>query len=114
MALVQQRPLAADRPTAIPDLPSTWMERMSRPAWLYTAALQPADEPQRLAELRGFSILDTDPDEDYDRLVQLACVLVGVPIGALTFVDANRQWYKSRIGLPVPQIARDKSFCAHA
>src|SRR4051812_9037673 len=114
MALVQQRPLAADRPTAIPDLPSNWMERAARPAWLYTAALQPADEPQRMAELRGFGIVDTEPDEDYDRLVQLATALCGVPIGALTLVDGSRQWYKSRVGLPVAEIPRDKSFCAHA
>jgi predicted signal transduction protein with EAL and GGDEF domain len=114
MALVQQRPSAADRPTAIPELPATWMERPSRPAWLYTAALQPADEPQRMAELRGFGILDTEPDEDYDRLVQLATALCGVPMGALTLVDGGRQWYKSRVGLPVAQIPRDKSFCAHA
>jgi predicted signal transduction protein with EAL and GGDEF domain len=86
----------------------------SRPAWLYTAALHPADEAQRLTELRGFSILDTDPDEDYDRLVQLATVLCGAPMGALTLVDGNRQWYKSRVGVPVQQIAREKSFCAHA
>jgi predicted signal transduction protein with EAL and GGDEF domain len=59
-------------------------------------------------------VLDTEPDDDYDRLVQLATVLCGAPIGALTFVDSNRQWYKSRVGLPVQQIAREKCFCAHA
>ena len=97
-------------PTRSPILDDTrpLTERLagaSRPAWLYTAALHPADEPQRLAELRGFGILDTEPDEDYDRLVQLAAVLCGAPMGALTFVDAGRQWYKSRVGLPVQQIA---------
>lgn len=86
----------------------------SRPAWLYTAALHPADEPQRLAELRAFNVLDTDPDEDYDRLVQLAALLCGAPMCALTFVDDGRQWYKSRLGLPLQQIPRDKGFCAHA
>jgi predicted signal transduction protein with EAL and GGDEF domain len=85
-----------------------------RTAWLYTAALQPADEAQRLADLRAFGILDTEPDEDFDRLVQLATVLCGAPCGALTFVDGTRQWYKSRVGLPVQQLPRDKSFCAHA
>ncbi|MEJ5990054.1 GGDEF domain-containing protein [Ramlibacter sp. PS3R-8] len=85
-----------------------------RPAWLYTAALQPADEPQRISELRGFGILDTDPDEDCDRLVQLAALVCGTPFSALTLVDSHRQWYKARVGLPVQQIPRDKSFCAHA
>ena len=96
--------------TSRPDRPMPGQ----RPAWLYTAALQPSDEAQRLAELRGFGILDTDPDDDYDRLVQLATVLCGTPMGALTFVDGNRQWYKSHVGLPVQQISREKSFCAHA
>lgn len=86
----------------------------ARSAWLYTAALLPADEPQRLAELRAFSVLDTAPDEDYDRLVQLAALLCGAPMCTLTFVDDARQWYKSRVGVPLPQVPREKGFCAHA
>jgi predicted signal transduction protein with EAL and GGDEF domain len=114
MALVQHRPASVDpRAAVLDDLqPRAW--RPARPAWLYTAALHPADEPQRLAELRSFGILDTEPDDDYDRLVQLASVLCGTPMAALTFVDGRRHWYKSRLGLPVQEIARDKSFCAHA
>lgn len=114
MALVQQRPAGAD-PAAVVMEENLARTTASphRPASLYTAALHPADEPQRLAELHGFNILDTDPDDDYDRLVQLATVLCGTQLGALTFVDSGRQWYKSRVGLPVQQIARDKSFCGH-
>ncbi|MFC5495958.1 putative bifunctional diguanylate cyclase/phosphodiesterase [Caenimonas terrae] len=78
-----------------------------------TAPLIPLDERQRLLELRDFGILDTEPDEDYDRLVQLATVLCGTPMGTLTFVDAGRQWYKSRVGVTVTQTPRDKAFCAH-
>src|SRR4051812_12815721 len=103
MALVQQEQARDQKARATEDPPAR-PAATSRPAWLYTAALQPADEAQRLAELRGFGILDTEADEDYDRLVQLACVLVGVPMGALTLVDSDRQWYKSRVGLPVQQI----------
>jgi predicted signal transduction protein with EAL and GGDEF domain len=114
MALVQQRPVSAEASTLVRDPAPQRGERPARPAWLYTAALHPADEPQRLAELRGFGILDTEADEDYDRLVQLAAVLCGAPMGALTLVDSQRQWYKSRVGLPVQQIPREKSFCAHA
>jgi len=114
MALVQHRPAMADRPVALLDEPPPRPERGARPAWLYTAALHPSDEPQRLAELRAFGILDTEADDDYDRLVQLATVLCGTPMGALTLVDSERQWYKSRVGVPVAQVAREKSFCAHA
>ena len=71
MAVVQQRPGSAAGATLV-LAEKDGAPRPARPAWLYTAALHPADEPQRLAELRGFGILDTEPDEDYDRLVQLA------------------------------------------
>ena len=115
MALVQQRPDSDTLPVLEDTRPLlARLAGASRPAWLYTAALHPPDEAQRMAELRSFGILDTDPDDDYDRLVQLAASLCGAPMGALTFVDAGRQWYKSRIGLPLQQIAREKSFCAHA
>jgi diguanylate cyclase len=114
MAVAQQRPVSAEAPALVLDAPPQREERPARPAWLCTAALHPADEPQRLAELRGFGILDTEADEDYDRLVQLATLLCGAPMGALTLVDSQRQWYKSRVGLPVQQVAREKSFCAHA
>ncbi|MCG2592761.1 GGDEF domain-containing protein [Ramlibacter sp. XY19] len=109
-ALADAAPALLDAPISAPRRPSP----AERTAWLYTAALQPPDEAQRLADLRAFGILDTDPDDDYDRLVQLATVLCGAPMGALTFVDGQRQWYKSRVGVPVQQIARDKGFCAHA
>lgn len=113
MALVEQRNPGDDAAAGRDD---TLLRTggPGRPAWLYTAALHPADEPQRLSELHGFNILDTEPDDDYDRLVQLATVLCGTHMGALTFVDSGRQWYKSRVGLPLQQIARDKSFCGHA
>lgn len=116
MAVVPQRPAFADPAAMLLEEAAARGDRAagSRPAWLYTAALQPADEQQRLADLRGFGILDTDPDDDYDRLVQLAAVLCGTPMAALTLVDSGRQWYKSRVGVPVQQIARDQGFCAHA
>jgi predicted signal transduction protein with EAL and GGDEF domain len=85
-----------------------------RPATLYAAPLQPVDEHERLAELKQYALLDTPPDEDCDRLVQLATALCGTAMGAFTLVDAGRNWYKASVGLPVKQVPRDKSFCAYA
>ena len=45
----------------------------------FSVPLFPLDERQRLLELRDFGILDTEPDDDYDRLVQLATVVCGTP-----------------------------------
>ncbi|CAN5568819.1 sensor domain-containing phosphodiesterase [soil metagenome] len=77
------------------------------------AAAQPPDETERMADLKEFGILDTGPDEDYERLVQLAAVLCETPMAGLTFIDSDRQWYKARVGLPAVQIPRDQALCAH-
>ncbi|RYF38695.1 MAG: GAF domain-containing protein, partial [Comamonadaceae bacterium] len=75
---------------------------------------EPADEEQRLVELRLFSVLDTEPDEEYDRLVELASIVCGTPMATLTFVDADRQWHKARVGVPLSETPRRLSLCAHA
>ena len=75
---------------------------------------KPLDEARRIAALRALNILDTPPEERFDRLTRLAKGLFGVPVALLGLIDENRQWFKSRIGLEVPEIPRDISFCGHA
>ncbi|HEX7936535.1 MAG TPA: sensor domain-containing diguanylate cyclase [Paraburkholderia sp.] len=74
----------------------------------------PTNESLRLDTLRGLHILDTPPEERFDRLTRLAKRLFDVPIALVSLVDANRQWFKSCIGLPVSETSRDVSFCGHA
>jgi len=74
---------------------------------------KPLDEARRIATLRTLNILDTPPEERFDRLTRLAKGLFGVPVALLSLVDENRQWFKSRTGLEVPEIPRDISFCGH-
>lgn len=74
----------------------------------------PADELQRLTALAALDILDTPAEERYDRIVRLAQKVLSVPIAYLSFVDEERQWLKSRVGMPVCETARDISFCGHA
>lgn len=78
------------------------------------AAPIPADDSTRLNTLRRLDILDSAPDERFDRLTRLAKRLFGVPIVLVSLVDANRQWFKSCIGLTVTETPRDISFCGHA
>jgi diguanylate cyclase (GGDEF)-like protein len=75
---------------------------------------KPANETARLASLRALNILDTVPEERFDRLTRLAKRLFGVPIAIVSLVDENRQWFKSCVGVDVRETARDISFCAHA
>jgi two-component sensor histidine kinase/PAS domain-containing protein len=72
-----------------------------------------ADEPRRLAALRGYLILDTPPDPALDQVTALAAEIVQVPIAAVSLVDADRQWFKARLGLAQTQFSRAVSFCGH-
>jgi GAF domain-containing protein len=74
----------------------------------------PQDELARLETLRSLAILDTPPEERFDRLTRMAKRLFGAPIALVSLVDENRQWFKSCIGLDVDQTQRDISFCGHA
>lgn len=73
----------------------------------------PADETQRLEALRALQILDTPPEERFDRITRLAQRLFDVPIATVTLIDANRQWFKSKQGLENSESTRDVAFCAH-
>jgi sigma-B regulation protein RsbU (phosphoserine phosphatase) len=70
-------------------------------------------EAERLADLRALEILDTPPEERFDRIVNLARLIFDVPIAYIALLDANRQWFKSKIGLKVIETGRDVSFCGH-
>ncbi|MDZ7863098.1 hypothetical protein [Acidovorax sp.] len=68
-----------------------------------TPAPTPDDEADRLAALRELLLLDTPPEERYDRLARFAAEQLDMPIALLTLVDGQRQWFKSRIGLEAAQ-----------
>ena len=73
----------------------------------------PADEDRRLATLRGLGILDTGPEERFDRITRIASALFNVPIALVSLVDDHRQWFKSCYGLDTKETSRDAAFCAH-
>lgn len=75
---------------------------------------RPAHEDDRLQALRQLLVLDTPPEERFDRLTTFAAQEFDVPIVLLSLVDAQRQWFKSRVGLDLCETARGISFCAHA
>src|SRR5262245_24858809 len=74
----------------------------------------PSNEPERLAVLRQYKILDTVPERSFDDLTALAALLCRTPIALISFLDSKRQWFKSRLGLELDQIPRDSSLCVHA
>jgi len=74
----------------------------------------PADEIQRLAKLHALQVLDTLPEERFDRITRIAKRLFDVPIVLVSLVDQDRQWFKSCQGLDVSETPRDISLCGHA
>lgn len=74
----------------------------------------PPDEDARLGALRALLILDTPPEERFDRITAFAVQEFGVPTALISLVDAHRQWFKSRIGLDQVESPRATSFCGHA
>ncbi len=74
----------------------------------------PLDETVRLMSLHSLRILDTEPEERFDRITRMAKRLFGVEICLVSLVDSNRQWFKSRQGLDACETSREISFCGHA
>lgn len=74
----------------------------------------PDGEQERLARLRRYAILDSEPEEAFDRVTRLASRLLGMPIALVSLVDESRQWFKARVGLDATETPREVAFCAHA
>jgi PAS domain S-box-containing protein len=74
----------------------------------------PPDEDARLRALRSYEVLDTPPEEAFDGLTRLAAQICATPIALVSLVDAERQWFKSRLGLAQSEMPRELFFCAHA
>jgi len=76
--------------------------------------LSPANEAKRIEALRSLQVLDTPPEERFDRITKIAQHVFDVPIALVSLVDESRQWFKSKQGLEVCETGRDVSFCGHA
>lgn len=74
----------------------------------------PSDERERQAALNSLHILDTSPEDRFDRITRTVQRLFGMPIVLISLLDANRQWFKSCQGLSASEIPRSISFCGHA
>ena len=74
----------------------------------------PACEHERLEALRRYDILDTPPEDDFDRLATLAALLCETPIALVSLLDERRQWWKARCGVRLNETSRALAFCSHA
>ncbi|MDB5277281.1 MAG: hypothetical protein JWR61_2236 [Ferruginibacter sp.] len=74
----------------------------------------PENESERLKVLHSYDILDTLSEAEFDDITSIASIICDTPISAITLIDKDRQFFKSKIGLEEIQTPRDIAFCAHA
>jgi PAS domain S-box-containing protein len=70
-------------------------------------------EARRLQQLVDFQILDTEDDMHFDQITRIASALCATPMALITFIDKDRQWFKSKVGIDASETPRDISFCSH-
>jgi GAF domain-containing protein len=73
----------------------------------------PENELARLDALHRYEILDTAAEQAFDAIARAAAHVFGTPIALISLVDAQRQWFKAKVGLDLSETPRDMSFCAH-
>ena len=85
-----------------------------RTACRWERVLTSQNEEQRIAVLHDLKILDTPPEERFDRITRLAASIFNAPMALISLVDRERQWFKSTYGLDASETSREMSFCSHA
>jgi two-component system NtrC family sensor kinase len=80
---------------------------------MYAAPI-PENDTVRLETLYKYAILDSQPEQGYDDVTELASYLCGTPFATITLVDKERQWFKSELGFGTNETGRADGFCACA
>ena len=73
-----------------------------------------AYERARLAALERYRVLDTEPEKDFEEIVELAAHVCGTTMALVSLIDADRQWFKARMGVDICSTDREVAFCDHA
>lgn len=74
----------------------------------------PVNEKERLQALYDLEILDTEAEDAFDDIVEIASLACNKPVALITLLDDDRQWFKSKIGTELCDSERHRAYCAHA
>jgi signal transduction histidine kinase len=77
-------------------------------------ALQPENEISRITSLHDLQILNSEPEEKYDNIAQLASYICDVPVSLITLLAEDKNWFKAKSGTDMCDSDRNISFCSHA
>ena len=77
------------------------------------AARIPSNETERISVLQKLNILDTINEERFDRITRLAARMFSCEFSSISFIDTDRQWFKSKVNLGLCETPRSSSFCSH-
>lgn len=75
--------------------------------------LSPDEDKERIKALRSYDIIDSQREQEYDDITELAAMIFDVPMALVTFIDKDRQWFKSAYGLEGSETHRQYAFCSH-
>jgi PAS domain S-box-containing protein len=68
-------------------------------------------ESERVKRLHYYDILDTDSEDEFDRITNLAATICESPISLISLIDESRQWFKSNRGIDIRETERNVAFC---
>jgi sigma-B regulation protein RsbU (phosphoserine phosphatase) len=75
--------------------------------------LDPVRESERIKDLRSVKLIDTEPEDRFDRITRLAAHCFQIPTAYIAFIESDRQWFKSRVGNCPKETSRSISFCQY-
>jgi two-component system, sensor histidine kinase len=88
-------------------------KKATRQNYRMESAPIPENEKHRINRLKLYRILDTPPEEAFDRVTRIVAETIGVPIALISLIDGERQWFKSKYGLETACASRDAGFCSY-
>lgn len=73
----------------------------------------PENEQERLKALKGYEILNSISEQEFDRITELAAIICNTPVSLITLIDENRQWFKAKVGIDLSETPREIAFCQY-